>query len=347
MSGWRTWRVMPLSRRAFVKGAALAGTAAIGAAVATKVKAANESFATVDPHAAHGHGLNDVVGPIRTDDFDPYKYLTDFNYGDRITDRADGSKLREYFITAIDKEIEVAPGVSFPAWTLNGSVPGPTIRATEGDRVRVHFQNSGSHPHSLHFHGIHAANMDGVPGTGPGGSLMPGEKFTYEFDANPYGVHLYHCHALPVKRHIHKGLYGAYIVDPKDGWGEAANELVFMMNGFDTDLDGGNDVYALNTKAFAYARKPIRIKMGEKQRIFLINITEFDLLNSFHLHANFFTYLENGHKANQSRFTDNVALIQGERGLVEFTYEERGKFMFHAHQSEFTELGWMGLFEVV
>ena len=99
----------------------------------------------------------------------------------------------------------------FPAWTYNGRVPGPTLRATEGERLRIVFQNGGSHPHSMHFHGIHAARMDGVPGAG---LIDPGEEFVYEFDAMPFGCHLYHCHALPLKRHIHKGMYGAFIIDP-------------------------------------------------------------------------------------------------------------------------------------
>ena len=68
----------------------------------------------------------------------------------------------EYELTAIDRTIEVAQGVTFSAWTYNGTVPGPVIRATEDDLLRVHFTNGGSHPHTIHFHGIHPANMDGV-----------------------------------------------------------------------------------------------------------------------------------------------------------------------------------------
>ena len=71
-------------------------------------------------------------------------------------------RVREYTLTATDKEIEVAPGVFFPAWTYNGTVPGPVLRATEGDILRVNFVNAGSHPHTIHFHGIHPTNMDGV-----------------------------------------------------------------------------------------------------------------------------------------------------------------------------------------
>ena len=335
-----------MSRRAFVKGAAIAGTAALGAAVARKVAALDDATTNAPsvPAHAHGHGLNDVTGDVRTDDFDPYAYLGAFDWG-KATPLADGTNLREYRIVAEDKDIEIAPGVTFPAWTFNGQIPGPTIRAVEGDTLRIHFVNNSRHPHTLHFHGLHASTQDGAPGFGVG-NVFPEGEYTYEFVADPHGVHLYHCHTLPIKKHLAKGLYGAYIVDPKDGWGEPAREMVMVMNAFDTDFDGENEVYAVNSKAFAYARKPIGVKKGELQRVFLVNATEFDPLNSMHLHGNFFHYVEIGHKSNPRRFTDNVALIQGERGVMEFRYDRAGRFMFHAHQSEFTELGWMGMFEV-
>jgi len=118
-------------------------------------------------------------------------------------------RVREYKLVAYDREIEIAKGVYFPAWTYNGTVPGPVIRATEDDLLRVEFVNGSTHPHTIHFHGIHPANMDGVFEV-----VVPGASFTYEFPARPYGMHLYHCHSTPLKKHIHKGLYGAFIIDP-------------------------------------------------------------------------------------------------------------------------------------
>ena len=170
----------------------------------------------------------------------------------RETPRPDGTLLREYQIVAVDREIEIAPGVFFPAWTFNGQVPGPTIRATEGDRVRVNFLNQGSHPHTIHFHGWHPPEMDGSL---PEHQVMPGARFVYEFDAEPFGLHLYHCHAVPLKRHIHKGLYGAFIVDPKTPR-PPADELVMVMNGFDTNFDADNEVYAVNTVAQPLHARP-------------------------------------------------------------------------------------------
>ena len=89
-----------------------------------------------------------------------------------------------------------------------------------------------------------------------------------------------------------------------------------MMNGFDTNQDNDNEVYAVNTVAFHYQKHPIQIEKGELVRIFLGNMTEFDLLNSFHLHGNIFRYYKTG-TTSQYEMTDTVALCQGERGIVE------------------------------
>ena len=249
-------------------------------------------------------------------------------------------RVREYRLVARDVELEIAPGVFFPAWTYNSTVPGPVIRATEGDILRVTFLNAGSHPHTIHFHGIHPAGMDGVFEI-----VGSGEEFTYEFPALPYGMHLYHCHSTPLKKHIHKGLYGAFIIDPAEPRAPA-QELVLVMNGYDTDGDGSNNFYTVNGRSLYYARHPITVKRSQPVRIYLANLTEFDLVNSFHLHANFFRYYPTG-SSDQFEYTDTVMQCQGQRGILEIEFSNTGTFMFHAHQSEFAELGWMGYFNVV
>src|SRR3546814_17860896 len=115
--------------------------------------------------------------------------------------------------------------------------------------------------------------MDGVPGAG---EVEPGGEFVYEFEALPFGCHLYHCHTVPLKRHIHKGLYGAFIVDPDParhpehadvarsrllGTPENAEwpEFGMVMNAFDTTFDEENEVYAVNTVAHAYSKTPIQL----------------------------------------------------------------------------------------
>ena len=81
-------------------------------------------------------------------------------------------------------------------------------------------------------------------------------------------------------------------------------------------------------------------------RVYLLNMTEFDPINSFHLHGDFFRYQPTGTGDNWE-YTDTVMQCQGQRGVIEIDFSHTGRFMFHAHQSEFTELGWQGFFEVV
>jgi FtsP/CotA-like multicopper oxidase with cupredoxin domain len=344
--------MLELTRRAWLRAtglASLAGSVAGGARLAGQAPVANGPA----HHPAHGSHVMGTVGRVTADVFNPTKFLTAWNFSDlapeertkyyRETPRPDGTMLREYDIFAADREIEIAPGLFFPAWTYNGQVPGPTIRATEGDRLRVTFRNLGSHPHSIHFHGWHPPAMDGALS---GQEVQPGETFVYEFDADPFGLHLYHCHTVPLKRHIHKGLYGTFLVDPRASTGTrpAADEFVMVMNAFDTTFDAENEVYAVNTIANAYMHEPIRVTVGKLVRIYLVNVTEFDPINSLHMHAMFFDVFRTGTSLTPTEHTDTIMLCQGERAILETTFRYPGDFMFHAHQSEFAELGWMGLF---
>ena len=338
----------------FAAIALIGGALSLGAAayLVLAAPAAPPSYPTIG-HGAHAHekgldGLdlqpysNDVAGEPASGTLDPDRYLTDTMAGE-ISKLPDGRTLRTFEIHAINKEIEIAPGVFFPAWTFNEQVPGPTLRATEGERIRINFKNLGDRPHSMHFHGFHPADMDGahlhqlVP---------PGGSFVYEFDAEPVGVHLYHCHATPLTQHIHNGLYGLWIVDPKEGRAPA-RELYMMMNAFDTNYDEENEIYAVNSVAFHYARHPIEVRQNELVRIYLANITEFDPVNSFHIHATFFDYYPTGTQKVPRDYTDTVILGQAERGIVEVRFPYPGDYMFHAHKTEFSERGWMGIFRVL
>lgn len=336
-----------LSRRKFIGVGLGSAAAALGSSLLGRSLQAQDESASAIEHEHMTHGDSLLVGAVdhEANAFDPMHLLVDWDYGE-VSTLPSGQILREYNIVAVDREIEIAPGIFFPAWTYNGRVPGPTIRCTEGDRIRINFVNAGSHPHTIHFHGIHPFEMDGVLGAGDG-EIAVGDATTYEFDAEPFGCHLYHCHALPLKRHIHKGLYGAFIVDPKGGR-PPAREFMMMMNGFDTNFDGDNEIYAVNTVGHEYARRPIPMKVDELARIYLINITEFDPINSFHLHAEFFDYYDHGTTLEPTLKTvDTIMQVQAQRGILEFRYRWPGKYMFHAHVSEFAELGWMGNFNVV
>ncbi len=298
----------------------------------------------------HGSGYNsittngDVIDPVNSDerstfDLDPMKYLREFNYG-RVSTMDDGTTLREFTIVAQDKTIEISPGVFMDAWTYNGTIPGPTIRATEGDLVKITFINKGSHSHTMHFHGIHSSGMDGVFET-----IAPNGRFVYEFTAEPFGLFLYHCHIQPLELHIERGLYGVYIVDPKTPRPEA-DEMVMVMNGYDTDFDTENNFYTVNGIPYYYMHHPIQIEKDRLVRVYLVNILEFDQINNFHLHANLFQLYRTGTSLTPHEYTDVVTLAQGERAILEFSYKYPGSYIFHAHKTEFAEKGWMGSFSV-
>src|ERR1044072_6866800 len=192
-------------------------------------------------HAGHESFAHATFAPgrsvdLRANGFDPSELLRDFDYG-KTRRLASGRVLREWEIVAHDKEIEVAPGVKYEAWTYNGRVPGPTLRAREGEKLRIRFINGSEHPHTMHFHGIHPSLMDGMPGIGErqgGGQIEPGESFTYEFGVEPFGLHLYHCPAAPLAAPIDHGPQGPLVNDPKRDRPEA-DEMVMVMNGFDTN----------------------------------------------------------------------------------------------------------------
>jgi FtsP/CotA-like multicopper oxidase with cupredoxin domain len=271
---------------------------------------------------------------------DPMKYLRSFNYG-RVSTLADGTTVREYTLIASDDKVaEISPGIHYNVWTFNGTIPGPTLRATEGDLIKITLINNGSKPHSLHTHGIHPAEMDGAfDFVGPGG------RFTYEFYANQFGVFPYHCHVPPLEEHIGHGLYGAYIIDPKTPR-QPADEMIMVMNGYDTDFDKENNFYAVNGVPYYYMNTPIEVEKDKLVRVYLVNMLEFDPINNFHLHGNLYQLYRSGTSLVPDEYTDMVTMSQGERAMLEFTYNYTGKYMFHAHKTEFAEKGWMGAFMV-
>jgi FtsP/CotA-like multicopper oxidase with cupredoxin domain len=305
---------------------------------------------TIGGHTA-GYGLQessgDILDPANSYNpasgkmvVDPDNYLRSFNYG-HTSKLADGTTIREFTLVADDRQtMEISPGVFYNVWTFNGTIPGPTLRATEGDLIRINFINNGSKPHSIHTHGIHKAEMDGVFET-----INPQGRFTYEFYAEAFGVFPYHCHVTPLEEHISHGLYGVYIVDPKTPRPEA-DEMVMIMNGFDTDFDTENNFYAVNTIPYYYMHHPIEIEEGKLVRIYLVNMLEFDMINNFHLHGNLYHLYRSGTSMTPDEYTDMVTMSQGERAILEFNFKYPGKYMFHAHKTEFAEKGWVGLFLV-
>jgi FtsP/CotA-like multicopper oxidase with cupredoxin domain len=254
--------------------------------------------------------------------------------------RENGRTVREFRLEANTSIVQLNSAVTFNTWNVNNRVPGPTLRATEGDRIRVIFYNKAGDSHSLHFHGVHTSEMDGVK------PVKHGSVFIYEFDANPYGVHLYHCHIEPVSRHIGKGLYGMFIIDPPKPR-PPADEILLIMGGYDVNDDQKNELYAFNGLPNYYMNNPIPIYRNQLIRLYVLNLIEYEAAVTFHLHANFFDVYRTGMTLTPSERTDVITMGVAERHILEFTYGYAGKFMFHPHQDAIAEAGCMGVFEVI
>ena len=259
------------------------------------------------------------------------EYLTYFNCG-RVSQNGNQTVREFTLIVKENQTVEVMQGgYNLRAWTFNGTVPGPTMRMTEGDLVRITLINdpSSKHSHSIHMHSIHSSVMDGVEGAG---IVAPGKSFTYEFIAQPYGVYPYHCHVAPVADHINRGLYGMMIIDPKEPRPQM-HEMAMLMNGYDFNYDQegpnfipskdeinsgeipdsqerDNELYSVNGKAFDYMYHPIQLIAGEKYRIYLVNVLEFDKVNSMHIHGNMFEWYPEGTSMTPAYLTDIVTLGQ-------------------------------------
>ncbi len=231
--------------------------------------------------------------------------------------------------------LEIAKGQHFSAWTYNGTVPGPILRATAGDTIDVHLRNQGAHPHNVHFHGTHDVTQDGWE------PLPVGAEATYRFRAEPFGVHPYHCHALPVAEHMARGLYGVLLVDPPGGR-PPAEELVLVLSGFDLDGDGRDELYGWNGVAGYYARFPIKVPVGKLVRVYLVNLCGTEPSVTFHLHAQSFQLYRSGTSLVPDELTDTVTLGPSERAVLEFTLPERGRYMFQPHQHHLAESGATG-----
>lgn len=282
--------------------------------------------------------IADQLSAADANSFNPMTLLRDFDQG--TSKRENGRIVREFEMVANSTTLQLNSAISFVSWNLNGRVPGPTLRATEGDRVRIIFHNEDGHSHSIHFHGTHPAEMDGVK------PVRHDKTTIYEFDAKPYGVHPYHCHIAPLTRHISKGLYGLFIVDPP-GSRPPADEIVLVMGGYDINNEQRNTLYAFNGIPNYYRDHPIPIYQNQLVRLYLLNMIEFDPAVTFHIHANMFQVYRTGRTLTPSEETDVITMGTAERHILEFSYPYPGQYMFHPHQDVIAENGCMGVFDVL
>lgn len=218
---------------------------------------------------------------------------------------------------------ETMPGTSFPAMAYNGTVPGPTIRVTEGDRVRVNVTNEMNESTSIHWHGLLLPNnMDGVPFvTQP--PIDPGQTFTYEFTARNSGSHMYHSHHNAAEQ-VTRGLLGAFIIDPADKSREpeVTADYVFVLN--DSSLG-----FTINGRGFPYTQ-PIAAKLGDKIRIRYMN--EGLIIHPMHLHGiPQLVFAKDGFYLPAPYMCDTLNIAPGERYDVLVDCTEPGLWAFHCH----------------
>jgi nitrite reductase (NO-forming) len=249
-------------------------------------------------------------------------------------------RTHEYTLIAEDTTIEIAPGIRVDAWTYNGTVPGPTLTATEGDRVIIHFINKGLLPHTVHLHGDHPSEQDGVFE-----QIAPNGTYTYDVIATPAGALMYHCHVSPVMQHVRMGLYGAFIVYPKTPL-PAAREYVVVSGEYDTQnqLSPNPEYHMYNGFTELYVKHPLPAKINETVRIYLINMG-LSPAYGMHIHGSLFKAYPSGIWQNPPMMVQSWELASGNAAILEAKWPWSGKFTFHSHGIP-EEYGAMGYFNV-
>ncbi len=248
----------------------------------------------------------------------------------------DGIKV--FDVTAKKVQWEVTPGQMVEAYTYNGVVPGPEIRVTEGDKVRIRLKNDlGDEATAIHFHGLLIPNaMDGVPFiTQP--PINPGETFVYEFTARNPGSHMYHSH-LDSAFQVTKGLLGAFIIEPKDKSQYPAFDKEYTMI-----LGDGPLGYTLNGHGFP-GTEVLTAHKGEKLLVRFMN--EGLMIHPMHLHGMPMTIVAQDGYVNTPYKCDTVNVAPGQRmdAIVDCT--EVGAWAFHCHILSHAESE-MGMFGMV
>jgi manganese oxidase len=246
--------------------------------------------------------------------------------------------VKVFEITCEKGEWEVEPGRIVEAWTYNGMVPGPEIRVTEGDKLRIHVHNEMNESTAIHWHGLKLDNsQDGVPFiTQP--PIRPGESFTYEFVAKNVGPHMYHSHYNAAEQTSY-GQVGSLIIEPKDPSTRPAfdKEYTILLN----DWRLG---YTINGKGFP-ATEPLTAKLGERVLIRYMNAGTMH--HPMHLHGLVQEVIsKDGYLLPSPYYCDNLDLAPGDRKEVIVEATELGAWAFHCHVLTHAE-GPHGMFGMV
>lgn len=233
----------------------------------------------------------------------------------------DGFKVFEITCQEIDWETE--PGQVFPAFAYNGTVPGPEIRVTQGDNVRIIVHNEMNESTGVHWHGLIVPyEMDGVPYLTQD-VIEPGGTFVYEFPVLNYGSHMYHSHHNAAEQVV-RGLLGAFIVDPADPSVDPVVDADYTLILNDSGLG-----YTFNGKSFPYTQ-PIVAKKGQRVRIRYMN--EGLMIHPMHLHGlPQLVIAKDGFFLPQPFMCDTLNIAPGERYDVLVDCDHPGLWAFHCH----------------
>src|SRR5215212_8506946 len=263
-----------ISRRLFIKGASFGvGIPVVGGLLAacsgTAPTAAQEPTAmpaNMDMTAAPSGGMT-------ADEMDAHHEagIKAFLAGKETTTKGnqplkpkmDGD-VKVFELTSSVIQWEYMKGQKTEGWAYNEQIPGPELRVTEGDKVRVIIKNQLPESTALHFHGVLVPNnMDGVPFiTQP--PIKPGQSFTYEFVTRNAGSHMYHSHHNATKQ-VGLGLLGAFIIEPKNPLPIEKADVDYVLV-----LNDGAHGYTFNGKSFP-ATEPIVAQKGQKLRLRFMN----------------------------------------------------------------------------
>lgn len=342
-----------VNRRGFIGLLGLVGAGTIGTAFAPE-HLARAAVTEDDPHAGHDMSAmqtttttttsqeptNDEMDAMHEAGVKAFPAATEGLGGQALAYTMDGD-VKVFEITCQAVQWEFAPGQRVEAWTYNGVVPGPEIRVTEGDKVRVIVNNELAQSTAVHWHGLMVPNgMDGVPGiTQP--PIKPGESFTYEFpirDGNA-GTHMYHAHYNSALQ-VTKGLLGSFVVEPKDPATRPAfdREYTLVLN------DGPIGGFSLNGKSFP-ATQPLVAKQGE--RVLIRYMNEGMMIHPMHLHGMPMQVIaQDGYLLPQPYTCDTLNIAPGQRFEAIVNASELGTWAFHCHILSHAE-GPEGMFGMV
>jgi manganese oxidase len=230
--------------------------------------------------------------------------------------------VKVFRLTAEKIQWETKEGKLVEAMAYNRMIPGPVIRATEGERVRIIVTNRMNEPHTTHWHGLFVPNdMDGVAGISQD-PIMPGESFTYEFVANPHGTRLYHSHFNAMTQEG-SGLYGMFIIDERNTPAVRRSDREEIML-----LGDGPLGFVINGKEFPLI-EPIRMRMGERVRVRIANLGA--MYHPMHMHGGFMTVIAKDGFPVPEQKINTLSVAPGETWDVILHPQFAGTWIWHCH----------------